>query len=111
VRRLRSPRAYLHVRRTLELSCEAPFWPGFVSFNSLLCGAVILRTLGPAVARGLGKLEDRPSPGLGLGHTLEVHVRRARLHGQMARTRNPPDGVDQDLIDGMDGHVLRCKAE
>jgi hypothetical protein len=21
---------------TLELSCEAPFWPGFVSFNSLV---------------------------------------------------------------------------
>jgi len=28
------------VRRTLELSCEAPIVPGFVSFNSLFGGAV-----------------------------------------------------------------------
>jgi hypothetical protein len=29
------------VRPTLELSCEAPFWLGFVSFNSLLGGLVV----------------------------------------------------------------------
>jgi hypothetical protein len=27
------------VRRTLELSCEAPIVPGFVSFNSLFAGS------------------------------------------------------------------------
>ena len=31
------------VRRTLELSCEAPIWPGFVSFNSLFGRAVAPR--------------------------------------------------------------------
>ncbi len=31
------------VRRTLELSCEAPIWPGFVSFNSLFDGVVAPR--------------------------------------------------------------------
>jgi hypothetical protein len=30
------------VRRTLELSCEAPIVPGFVSFNSLLGGIAAL---------------------------------------------------------------------
>jgi hypothetical protein len=30
------PAAYSSDRRTLELSCEAPIGPGFVSFNSLL---------------------------------------------------------------------------
>ena len=32
-----------HVRRTLELSCEAPLCSGFVSFNSLFDAAVDLR--------------------------------------------------------------------
>jgi len=35
-----------HVRRTLELSCEAPIWPGFVSFNSLFDGPVAIRIRG-----------------------------------------------------------------
>ena len=38
-RGLATPQA---VRRTLELSCEAPIVPGFVSFDSLFCGAVLL---------------------------------------------------------------------
>ena len=32
-------RGILSVGPTLEISCEAPFWPGFVSFISLLDGS------------------------------------------------------------------------
>ena len=34
------PRTLQRVHRTLELSCEAPIVPGFVSFNSLFDGVV-----------------------------------------------------------------------
>ena len=34
------PASPLLVHRTLELSCEAPIVPGFVSFNSLFGGLV-----------------------------------------------------------------------
>jgi hypothetical protein len=64
------------VRRTLELSCEAPIVPGFVSFNSLLGGVVHL-------------LERECSPNLGTPR--EEHSRLKE--GLVAEERQRNDAV------------------
>src|SRR5262245_29873191 len=83
-----------------------------VCVNSLLCGAVILRTThGPSVARGLGQREDHACSGLGVRHALELHVLGTGSYGEIALVSKPFDGIDQHLVDSIDRHILRRESK